>query len=199
MILDVPLISPSKRVLLVPPTAADDVALGELRSMPETRKYLNFWPVHYSAADAGARRVAREPDTTVVDFHIHLADGTFVGTTGYFGVDPSRGTPDSCEVGILIAPAYMRGGLATEALYTLLLYIFETKRLHRAEFQTRSDNAAMRGWLERAGATLEGVRRGVWTDPETKEFHDLCVFAILEDEWRDQVRGRLEERMHGAK
>ncbi|KAJ7068835.1 acyl-CoA N-acyltransferase [Mycena amicta] len=196
MILDSPLVSKSGRVLLVPPTEADDEHVAALRSLPQTRQFLQFLPPKFTAAEASARRLAREPHTSLVDFHIHTSDGTLVGTTGYFGVEPTRGSSRSCEVGILIAPAYMRSGLATEALHTLLEYVFETRGFHRAEFQTRSDNAAMRGWLERAGAVLEGTRRQVWTDLETGAFSDLCVYGILEDEWAARVKGRLEEQMN---
>ncbi|KAF7302213.1 Ribosomal-protein-alanine acetyltransferase [Mycena indigotica] len=193
MILDTTLASKLGRILLVPPTEADDKHVGIIRSLPETRQYLRFFPPHFSAADAAARRIAREPNKSLVDIHIHTHNGDFVGTTGYFGVDPTSG--NSCEVGILIAPAYMRGGYATEALHTLLEYIFEKRGFHRAELQTRSDNAPMRGWLESAGATLEGIRRGVWTDPDTGEFSDLCVYGILDEEWLETVKGRLEERL----
>ncbi|KAJ7771014.1 hypothetical protein DFH07DRAFT_804510 [Mycena maculata] len=101
-----------------------------------------------------------------------------------------------CEVGILINPAYFRGGLATDALYTVLVYVFEERGFHRAEFQTGSDNLAMRGWLERAGVALEGTKRALWTDPTTCGYTDVFLYSILEEEWTTTVKGRLEARMN---
>jgi len=200
MILDVALPSKSGRLSLIPPSETDDAFVSSLRSRPETRRYLRYFPEHFSVADARARRLSREPDSTLVDFHIHAlnpsadATSTFVGTTGIFRIDTEYG--NACEVGILISPEYFRGGLATEALHRVLVYVFEERKLHRAEFTTGADNLAMRGWLEEAGATLEGTKRDAWSDPVTGGYSDVCVYGILEAEWTETVKGRLEARMN---
>ncbi|KAJ7129152.1 acyl-CoA N-acyltransferase [Mycena epipterygia] len=200
MILSVQLQSKSGRLTLVPPQESDDADVAALRSHAETRRFLRYFPQQCSISDARARRVAREPDPTLVDFHIHASDpptgatSAFVGTTGIFRIDNEYGR--TCEVGILISPAYFRGGLATDALYTVLVYVFEERKMHRAEFQTGADNSAMRGWLEKAGATLEGTKREVWSDPSTGGYTDVCMYSILGAEWEATVRGRLEARMN---
>ncbi|KAJ7462078.1 acyl-CoA N-acyltransferase [Mycena latifolia] len=200
MILTAELPSKSGRVTLIPPPESDDACVAALRCHPETRRYLRYFPEHFSVADARARRLARESDPTLVDFHIHTLNppadalSSFVGSTGIFRIDTEYGS--TCEVGILISPAYFRGGLATDALYTVLTYVFEERKIHRAEFQTGADNLAMRGWLEKAGATLEGTKRGVWSDPVTGGYTDVCIYSILEEEWTETVRGRLEARMN---
>ncbi|KAJ6536738.1 acyl-CoA N-acyltransferase [Mycena vulgaris] len=203
MILTADLPSKSGRLTLIPPPDSDDESVATLRCHPETRRYLRYLPEHFSAADARARRLARALDPTLVDFHIHaantgnrpdaLSESIFLGTTGIFRIDIEYGL--SCEVGILISPAHVRGGLATHALHTVLAYVFEQRKMHRAEFQTGVDNLAMRGWLEKAGAALEGTKRGVWADPGTGGYTDVCVYSILEEEWRESVSGRLEARM----
>jgi RimJ/RimL family protein N-acetyltransferase len=200
MILDVALPSKSGRITLVPPMEADDAFVAALRGHPETRRYLRYFPEHCSVADAQARRLSRAPDPTLVDFHIHALNApadttsTFVGTTGIFHLNTE--TSRSCEVGILIKSEYFRGGLATDALYTVLVYVFEERKLHRAEFNTGVDNLAMRGWLVKAGATLEGTKRDAWSDPETGGYTDVCTYGILEGEWMTTVKGNLEARMN---
>ncbi|KAJ6628013.1 hypothetical protein B0H10DRAFT_1993265, partial [Mycena sp. CBHHK59/15] len=52
----------------------------------------------------------------------------------------------------------------------------------------------MRGWLVRAGAVLEGTRRGAWAGG-AGGWTDAVVYSILEDEWRDSVKRGLEERI----
>lgn len=203
MFLDVALPSKFGRLALVPPSETDDAAVSAIRSHPETRRYLRFFPEVFSVADAHARRTSRSTDLTIVDFHIHLLNtptagsSTFIGTSGIFHIDDTD-FGRACEVGILISPDYFRGGLATETLHTVLVYAFETRNLHRAEFNTGSDNLAMRGWLEKAGATLEGRKRDAWADPTTGGYTDVCMYSILQDEWRTTVKGRLEARMNRA-
>ncbi|KAJ7468020.1 acyl-CoA N-acyltransferase [Mycena latifolia] len=101
----------------------------------------------------------------------------------------------SCDIGILICPEYFRGGLATDALYTVLSYAFEEQNFHRVGFSTAADNAGMRGWLDWAGATLEGINRESWSDGNGG-FTDVCLYSILEREWKETVKDRLEGRIH---
>jgi len=199
MFLPAALPSKSGRLSLIPPQESDDASVSALRCHPETRRYLRFFPEHFSIDDARNRRLSRASDQTLVDFHIHAtsppadAASTFVGTTGIFRIQTENGL--TCEVGILINPAYFRGGFATDALHTVLVYVFEDRKLHRAEFTTAADNLAMRGWLEKAGATLEGTKRQAWADPTTGGYTDVCLYSILEEEWRETIRGTLEARM----
>ncbi|KAJ7173874.1 hypothetical protein C8R46DRAFT_1084201 [Mycena filopes] len=132
MILDAAIASKSGRISLFPPTKPNDTFVAELRQHPETRRYLHYYPERFSADDARTLRLSRANDTTRVDFHIQTGNdtgtneldgapvGIFVGTTTIFHIETKHGS--SCEVGILISPAYFRGGLATDALYTLLVY-----------------------------------------------------------------------------
>ncbi|KAF7355789.1 Ribosomal-protein-alanine acetyltransferase [Mycena sanguinolenta] len=199
MFLEVTLPSKSGRLTLVPPSEVDDVYVAALRCRPETRRYLRYLPEFFSVTDARDRRLSRELDSTLVDFHIHLpstqadAPSSFIGTTGIFKIEEVN---KSCEVGILISSDYFRGGFATEALHRVLLYVFEERNLHRAEFVTSADNLAMRGWLDKAGATLEGTKRGAWADPTTGGYDDACVYGILQEEWMASVKGRLEARIN---
>ncbi|KAJ6515361.1 acyl-CoA N-acyltransferase [Mycena sanguinolenta] len=199
MFLDVTLPAKSGRLTLVPPSEADDVFVAALRCHPETRRYLRYLPEFVSVDDARDRRLLREPDPTLVDFNIHAlttradAPSTFIGTTGVFKIEEVN---KSCEVGILISSDYFRGGFATEALHRVLVYVFEERKFHRAEFITSADNMAMRGWLDKAGATLEGTKREAWADPTTGGYDDACVYGILQEEWMATVKGRLEARIN---
>ncbi|KAJ7248495.1 acyl-CoA N-acyltransferase [Mycena rebaudengoi] len=156
---------------------------------------------HFSTEDARARRLARADDKELVDFNIHAlltesGTPTFAGTTGIFKINTDHAS--SCEVGILINPAFFRGGLATDALYTVLAYVFEERKLHRAVFQTSVHNAAMCGWLERAGATLEGTEREAWTDGRGG-YTDVRLYSVLDREWvPGSVKGNLEARINRA-
>ncbi|KAF7332607.1 Ribosomal-protein-alanine acetyltransferase [Mycena kentingensis (nom. inval.)] len=194
MFLDEPILSKSGRISLVPPSESDDPAVAILRSAPETRRYLRFLPENLPVAAVAARRVSRSTDPSLVDFHIHTSPaGALVGSTGIFNIDTHYG--NGCEVGILVLPEHARSGVATDALYTVLEYVFETRGMNRAEFQTGADNAPMRGWLERTGARLEGVRKSVWKDPATGGYSDVCLYGLIKEEWEGGVKESLEKRI----
>ncbi|KAJ7768529.1 acyl-CoA N-acyltransferase [Mycena metata] len=199
MIAETALPSKSGRIVLVPPSESDDQPFAALRSDPETRRHLRFFPEHFSVADARAMRLARDADPTMIPYNIHTLSatdntpaGTFVGATALTHIETDYGR--SCETGILISPAFFRTGLATDTLYTLLTNAFEDRKFHRVEFITAVDNLGMRAWLEKAGVTLEGTRRGFWYGAGPDGFTDVAMYGILEAEWAT-VKGRLDDQM----
>jgi len=187
------LISPTKRLRLVPPSSDDDEAVATIRSHPTTLRFLPFLPKNFSIEDARIRRETRGNDPRIVDFHIHAVgdDGSwrFIGNITIFDIDE---TNNSCESGIFISPHLHRGGVATEAFYTILKYAFEDRKMHRVTFLTGSDNTPMRGLLEnRLKASLEGVRRECWKDSEGK-YSNACDYSILLQEWTGYIKEEIE-------
>jgi len=138
------LTSPTGHLKLIPPNGGDDEAVAVLRTHSITRRYLQFLPERFSADDARIRREKLAEDERWMSFHAHLQNGdgttTFVGMTGLYDIDLVH---DSCTIGILISPEYHRGGIATEVLYTLLNFVFEDMKMHRAKFETGADNVMM--------------------------------------------------------
>lgn len=194
------LISLSGRLKLVLPSARDNEFVAVLRSHAVTRRYLRFEPEHYSTKDAAVRREKSAEDECSINFHVHLqkGDGTsvFVGLVVIHDIDKVH---DYGEIGILISPNYHRGGLATEALHTLLTFAFEEKKLHRCTFVTSADNVMMQGWLEHvAGAKQEYRMKECFKDAPGK-YSDAVVYAILDQEWTGAMKAKLEERLDLAK
>ncbi|KAG5648541.1 hypothetical protein DXG03_003152 [Asterophora parasitica] len=184
----------SPRIRLVPPSSDDDEAVSLLRSHPETLRYLKFLPKNVSVEDARIRRETRAEDPHIVDFHIHVKnDGgsyTLGGMTGLFHVDE---TNESCEVGILVSPHLHRGGLGTEALYNVLKYAFDERKLHRVTFETAEENAPMCSWLEKVlEAKLEARRRDCWKEGDGK-YTSVNGYSLLAWEWSGGIREKLEK------
>ncbi|KAJ7278444.1 acyl-CoA N-acyltransferase [Mycena rebaudengoi] len=210
MYLDVPIHSKSGRISLVPPTEEDDAAVAALRSLPETRRFLRFMPHVCSVEDARARRRALAEEKCRVDFNIHATDAylqahsrehvpKLVGMTWiYRRTDDQPYGTHACEVSVIVHPAYFRGGMATDALYTVLEYVFEMQRCARVAFHTAVDNKVIRGWIERVGGRLEGIERWGWRDVakegngEGEGYTDVCLYSILDVEWRGGGRERVE-------
>lgn len=185
------------RVKLVPPSVADDEPFAALRSHPTTRLNLQFFPEHTTAEEMRARREAAAENAQVLQFSLYLQkeDGTtsFAGALGLLNIDPLN---DSCSVGVVISPDHHRSGLATEALYLLLKFAFEEKKIHRATFDTAVDNVKMKGWLENiAGVEQEfRLKDSLKIGPGT--YIDSVGYGILDRDWTGEVKARLEERIN---
>jgi len=192
------LISSSDKLKLIPPCSDDDVSVSILRSHPVSRQYLRMFPVRISAQEVAARRKTRAENKQIIDFHIHIINqdetSTFVGMTGVFNIDEMH---KSCEAGILVAPDMYGKGIATEALYMLFQYMFENREMRRMTFETGVDNIPMQLWLEEvAGARLEAERKECWAEIEEGNFTDVKGYAILNWEWQDCIKSRLEKRLN---
>ncbi|KAJ7468026.1 acyl-CoA N-acyltransferase [Mycena latifolia] len=195
MIPSEPLPTVSGRLLLFPPSERDDEPMAALRCHPETRRYIAFFPAHCTPAEERERRIARTADKTLVDFSIYAVTDSapeFVGATGIHHIDEDFKT---CEAGIMISPNTFRGGIATDALQRVLTYAFEERGFHRVAFQTDADNVRMCGWLEWAGAKLEGTIRDGWPDGAGGRT-DVRLYSILKHEWAQSVKAKLEERIN---
>ncbi|KAF8897053.1 acyl-CoA N-acyltransferase [Gymnopilus junonius] len=189
--------SPWKRIRLVSPLPSDDEAVALCRTHPVTRRFLRFLPEHMTADEVRIRREARAKNERIIDLYIHYVEkeGTkrFAGMSGYFNIDDDHA---SCEAGIIVMPDFHGQQFATEVLHVLLQYAFEEKKFHRVTFETGANNEGMRGWLEKvAGARLEADRKEAWKLPDGT-FADVKGYAILDWEWRDHVKGRLESRLN---
>jgi GNAT superfamily N-acetyltransferase len=197
-------------------SAGDDEQIAKLRSHPETRRYLRFFPETMTVDEARLlREKAAENSATTTQFKIEITDGNkdspevkFAGTIGFYRLYAENNTT---EVGLLVSPDMHRKGIATEAVYVLLQYAFEVKKLHRVTFVTGADNigillphcvsvasitkfSGMRSWLERiCEAVLEGEAREAWKDGDG--YSNSTTYAILDWEWRDRVKARLFGRL----
>ena len=93
-----------------------------------------------------------------------------------------RGVTQSCSLGYWIGAPFARKGLMTEAVRSIIPFVFETLHLHRIEAACLPDNAASIRLLEKTGFSREGQARrylrinGVW--------QDHLLFALLEDDPR---------------
>ncbi|KAJ7288889.1 acyl-CoA N-acyltransferase, partial [Mycena rebaudengoi] len=184
--------SKSGRIALDPPQEADDEEMAALRSDPKTRQFMRYLPRQFSVADARARRIARAGDKSFIEFNIHSLTGSndtktrtkpkLIGAAQIYNIDTLSG--NSCEVGVFIHPMYFGEGMATDALYTVLEYVFEERKIRRVVFHTTVDNTAIRGWIVRVGGKFEGIERDKWTDV-LGGYTDAYLYSILDWEWRD--------------
>jgi aminoglycoside 6'-N-acetyltransferase len=89
-------------------------------------------------------------------------------------------------------PAARNRGVGTEAVRTMLAYLFEVKQLHRVTIDPQTDNARAIRAYEKAGFRRDGVLRH--NDRMHGRYVDTQMLSILEDEWPEAKAGWLAGR-----
>jgi ribosomal-protein-alanine N-acetyltransferase len=110
------------------------------------------------------------------------ATGQLIGNCGVRTDEPGSRVGD---IGYEFAPEYWGQGYATEAASEIVRFGFDELRLHRIWSWCVVDNVGSWRVMEKIGMHREGrlreneFYRGRWWD--------TLMYAILENEWRDQV------------
>ncbi|KAK9768750.1 hypothetical protein K7432_000354 [Basidiobolus ranarum] len=114
---------------------------------------------------------------------------------GFGGLNYVRYHDMETCMGVILDHPYQRKGYATEVLYLTLWYSFEVLHMHRLIIQTTEPNEGMRGWMEKlCGVPVESVRREAIRLNENTWLNSWD-YSILENEWRDSVRHRVEKKL----
>ena len=135
-----------------------------------------------------------------VPFVVRDGNGTVVGSTRFYDVDPS--VPKLSIGYTWYAPGVQRTGLNTEAKLLLLTHAFETLGCVSVYLETSWFNHASRTAIARLGAKQDGVLRNHRRHADGS-LRDTVVFSILHSEWpgvKSNLRHRLEKGVlrHGG-
>ncbi|MFL6415859.1 MAG: GNAT family N-acetyltransferase [Bryobacteraceae bacterium] len=95
--------------------------------------------------------------------------------------------------GIHYSRALRRTTAATEAMYLLARYCFESLRYRRYEWKCNALNTSSRRAAERLGFTFEGIFRQHMI--VKKRNRDTAWYSMLDREW-PEPKGRLEAWLH---
>ena len=170
------------RVYLRAPRGSDWRAWSTIRAA--SRGFLEPWEPTWpkNALSRGSfrrrlRRQARESldDTGYAFFIVRRADDALLG--GVTLSNLQRGVAMSCSLGYWVGEQHARQGIMSEAIASLLPFVFDTLGLHRIEAACLPDNVASHGLLRNLNFHEEGYARdylrinGRW--------HDHLLFALL--------------------
>ena len=109
-----------------------------------------------------------------------LRDGSIVGSTRYFHVDPLH---RRLEIGhTWHAQRAQRTGINTEAKLLLLGHAFEALQCIAVEFRTHWMNQQSRAAIARLGAKQDGILRNHQRMADGS-LRDTVVFSIIDAEW----------------
>ncbi|MBM7703445.1 GNAT family N-acetyltransferase [Metabacillus iocasae] len=113
-------------------------------------------------------------------------DGKMIGTIDFVSWNKKHG---SAEVGYAISREYWGHGYVPEALQTLLELGFNEMELVRISARCLKENEQSKRVLEKVGMAYEGlIRKGMHLKGE---YRDLCMYAILKEEYVQAKRGCL--------
>ncbi|APR38223.1 GNAT family N-acetyltransferase [Paraburkholderia sp. SOS3] len=141
--------------------------------------YLSAGPFEsFDAFRAHLTRIAATADPfhyTVID----TAKGKAVGTLALMRIDASNGV---IEVGfVTFSRLLQKTRAATEAIYLLMRYAFDTLGYRRFEWKCDSLNAPSRSAALRFGFTFEGIfRQAIVVHGRNR---DTAWFSIIDSEW----------------
>lgn len=110
-------------------------------------------------------------------------DGVLIGSIGlHYVSEDTRAT----EIGYWLAEGQTGSGVMTACVRAVLDYCFDELKLNRVEIRAAGGNFKSRAIPERLGFRLEGVIRQCHT--LYGELHDLAIYGLLAQEWRDIER-----------
>jgi RimJ/RimL family protein N-acetyltransferase len=163
---------------------ADLATFVTYRSDPDVARYQS-WNAPYPRAE-GERLIKdmrrMHPDTPGEWFQFAITLRSTGELIGDCGAKPSAYDPAHTQIGYTIGRAHWRRGYGTEAVRTLLGYLFDARGMHRVTASCDGRNTASMGLLERIGMRKEGVMlQSVWAKGE---WTDDVLFAMLAHEWK---------------
>ncbi len=86
-----------------------------------------------------------------------------------------------CEVGFTLGRSFWKKGIGTEALKTVINYLFKEIGINRIEGKHNILNLASGRVMQKSGMTFEGIMRQADIN-KNGEFSDLAVYSILKSD-----------------
>ncbi len=146
-------------------------------SDPKVTKFLT-WPPHASEAVSSSLAVSWAERSKNPDFYQWAIVPKELGEPiGSLAVVRGRDDIAQCELGYCIAKAWWGRGLMTEAVKTVIRYLFDEVGMNRIEAAHDVNNPASGRVMQKAGMRFEGLHRQA--SKNNTGICDIAVYAIL--------------------
>lgn len=168
----------TERLLLKRITNDDVNEVFELRSNPETMKYIPR-PLVKTTADA-LEHIAMIEEKIVTNVGINWGitlkgDPKLIGIIGYYRMQPEN---YRAEIGYMLSPEFHGRGIIPEAVNRLIRYGFDDLKLHSIEAVIDPENFASEKVLQKCGFVKEAHLK----EAEFYEgvFLDKVIYSLLD-------------------
>ncbi|MBR8535187.1 GNAT family N-acetyltransferase [Carboxylicivirga sediminis] len=175
----------TERLIIRPIEANDASALFKYRSDKEANKYQGWIPETIKDAEAFISKVAKQPNVPETWFQLVLIEPATQQIIGDIGLHFLDSDNLQVELGCTLDKEYQGNGFATEALETMIDYLFNHLSKHRIITSIDPFNSSSIKLVERLGFRKEAhfvqslLINGQWVD-------DL-VYAVLKKDWKTIV------------
>ena len=145
---------------------------------PEVRSYLKMYmPMSTAQEEVWFEKQLMDQDRHL--FGIEILEGKLIGNVGIEDIDWKN---RCATLGIVIGEKdYWGQGYGTEAITTLLHFLFTEMNLHRVSLSVYEYNQRAMHCYEKCGFTLEGRNREAHF--HDGRYHDELIMGILRDEF----------------
>ncbi|HEX3023125.1 MAG TPA: GNAT family N-acetyltransferase [Lachnospiraceae bacterium] len=138
----------------------------------ETEKMIRCWIQSY------------EMDTSYI-WAIELKEtGDVIGS---ISVDVTFASLETCEIAYIIGSSWWSKGYATEAMTTILNFLFTHEDFYLIEAKYNVTNTASGKLLRKLGMKQDGILRDRRMDKLTGERNDLAICSILKSEYIESM------------
>ena len=148
---------------------------------PENVKYLS-WKAHKDISDTYRildKWIKKYDDKNSYRWCITLKDtGEVIGCIDVIEIIEIRAT---CEIGYVLSKKYWNKGIMTEALMSVIKYLFNEVNFNRIQLRHVVDNVASGKVMIKCGMKYEGVLRQYGVK-NTGEYCDSAIYSILKSE-----------------
>ena len=145
---------------------------------PEVRRYLEMYlPMSKAEEEQWFERYLKDDSSRF--FGIETCDGVLIGNVGLHSIDWKN---RSAVLGVVIAEKeYWGKGYGSDAITTLLRFVFGEMNLHRIHLSTFEFNERAISCYEKCGFRREGrAREALFREGR---YHDAIHMAILSEEF----------------
>lgn len=117
----------------------------------------------------------------------------YAGSTRFYDINLEFKT---LQLGYTWYGSAFRGtGLNKHCKFLLLQFAFETLKMERVEFRADNNNERSIAAMKSIGCKVEGVLRNHMPTANSEKRRDSIVLSILKDEWFDEVKEKLKEKL----
>ena len=105
---------------------------------------------------------------------------------GSISVDKKKKDKEVGVLGYWLEEEYWRQGYMSEALEKILEFAFEGLNLRRVQAEVYPENTASQNLLDKFYFTKEGVRRQGQKVKATEKVHDVIMYGLLKEEYKNK-------------